>query len=116
MGTDRRLTLTMRIRALDLDGAPGAVRGAKKAPDANQLWCGYKYRSFLQHLVEHSAADSSHLQTASSWVDGGHSTSAGDTPLSFIWGTVYLADSIWGTFGVQIKIPNNSFPPIIVRQ
>ena len=67
MGTDRRLTLTMRIRALDLDGAPGAVRGAKKAPDANQLWCGYKYRSFLQHLVEHSAADSSHLQIASSW-------------------------------------------------
>lgn len=46
-------------------------------------------------------------------VDGGHS--AGDTPLSSYLGTVYLADSIWGTFGVQIKIPN-FFPPIIVRQ
>lgn len=36
------------------------------------------------------------------------------TPI-IVWGTVYLVDSIWGTFGVQIKIPN-IFPPIIVRQ
>lgn len=60
--------------------------------------------------MEHSAADRSHLQTVH---DGGGRWMAGDTPLS-LFGAVYLADSIWGTFGVQIKIP--FFPPIIVRQ
>ena len=98
MGTDRRLRLTMRYGLSILT----AARGARKALGA-RLWCRYTcmYHPFLQHLMEHNAADRADCIKMVDIVDV---QVIRPGPI-VIWGTVYLANSIWGTFGVQIKDP-----------
>jgi hypothetical protein len=72
-------------------GSRSRRRRAASEKLPTRINCRYMYHSFLQQLVEHNAADRADCITM-----GGID----------IWDTVYLADSIWGTFGVQIKIPN----------
>lgn len=66
MGTDRRLRLTVRYGLSILT----AARGARKALGA-RLWCRYTcmYHPFLQHLMEHNAADRADYITMMDIVD-----------------------------------------------